>query len=48
MLDIKNEVLVAEDRIRSYIRETVLDFSLPLRSKIIAGRQQRTPSVNKL
>lgn len=33
MLDIKNEVLIAENRIRSYIRETVLDFSLPL-SKI--------------
>lgn len=33
MLDIKNEVLTAENRIRSYIRETALDFSLPL-SKI--------------
>lgn len=33
MLKIKNEVLVAENRIRSYIRETLLDFSLPL-SKI--------------
>lgn len=30
MLDIKNEVLIAENRIRSYIRETPLDFSLPL------------------
>jgi threonine dehydratase len=33
MLDIRNEVLIAENRIRSYIRETPLDFSLPL-SKI--------------
>lgn len=33
MLDIQNEVLIAENRIRSYIRETPLDFSLPL-SKI--------------
>lgn len=33
MLDIQNEVLIAENRIRSYIRETALDFSLPL-SKI--------------
>jgi threonine dehydratase len=31
--DIKNEVLIAEDRIRPYIRETPLDFTLPL-SKI--------------
>ena len=30
MLDIKNEVLIAENRIRPYVRETVLDFSLPL------------------
>jgi len=33
MLDIKNEVLIAENRIRTYIRETPLDFSVPL-SKI--------------
>ncbi len=33
MLDIQNEVHIAENRIRSYIRETALDFSLPL-SKI--------------
>jgi len=33
MFDIKNEVLTAEKRIRSYIRETPLDFSLAL-SKI--------------
>jgi threonine dehydratase len=33
MLDIKSEVILAENRIRSYIRETPLDFSLPL-SKI--------------
>lgn len=30
MFDIKNEVLLAENRIRSYIKETSLDFSLPL------------------
>jgi threonine dehydratase len=30
MLDIKNEVNIAEQRIRSYVRETPLDFSLPL------------------
>ncbi|WP_454781616.1 threonine/serine dehydratase [Legionella sp. WA2022007384] len=30
MLDIKTEVLKAEQRIRSYIRETPLDFSVPL------------------
>lgn len=29
MIDIKNEVLQAEQRIRSYIRETPLDFSVP-------------------
>ncbi|HVV68655.1 MAG TPA: threonine/serine dehydratase [Gammaproteobacteria bacterium] len=33
MSDIKNEVLIAENRIRPYIRQTPLDFSLPL-SKI--------------
>lgn len=30
MIDVKNEVLIAEQRIRSYIRETPLDFSLSL------------------
>ncbi len=30
MLDIQNEVLIAEKRIRAYIRETPLDYSLPL------------------
>lgn len=30
MFDIKNEVLLAEKRIRSYIKETALDYSLPL------------------
>jgi threonine dehydratase len=33
MLDVKKEVIIAENRIRSYIRETPLDFSFPL-SKI--------------
>ncbi len=33
MLDIKNEVIIAENRIRPHIRETPLDFSLPI-SKI--------------
>lgn len=30
MIDIKNEVLLAENRIRSYIKETSLDYALPL------------------
>lgn len=33
MLHLQNEVLIAENRIRSYVRETPLDYSLPL-SKI--------------
>lgn len=35
--EIKNEVITAEERIRAYIRETPLDFSLPL-SKITNTR----------
>lgn len=31
MFNIKNEVIAAENRIHSYIRETPLDFSLPLK-----------------
>lgn len=34
MLDIKNEVLIAETRIRQYIRETLLDYSIAISREI--------------